>query len=379
MNTCGVEKKCGACQLSNMDYERQLRFKQATVVKLLRRFGHVEEIIGMDEPYFYRNKAQYAVRKTRGNVVTGVYQSATGLAVITDKCFLNDKTANSIVKYIRKLVVDQKIMPFDPKSGKGVLRHIMVRNARSTGEYMVVLVCFEDKLKNEETLIKLLTKKFPEIKTVVLNVSKSAKMTLGANERVLYGSGTIEDVLCGKRFEISSRSFYQINPIQTEKLYQKAAEFAGLTGSERILDAYCGIGTIGITASDKAGSIVGVEKNGAAVYDARKNAEKNGIAKAEYIEADAAEYMQKAARSHERFDVVFTDPPRAGCSREFLASLAFLAPKKVVYISCDPQTLARDLLYLTHNGYKAEKIQPVDMFPHTRHVESVVLLSRAGS
>ena len=376
MYSCGVEKKCGACQLSNMNYERQLHYKQAVVVKLLKRFGHVNEIIGMDEPYHYRNKAQFAVRRIRGNVVSGIYQSTSGSVIVTDKCFLNDKTANDIVRYLRRLIVDMKIAPFDPKSGKGAVRHIMVRNARSTGEYMVVLVCFEDNIKCEDELVKSLVKKFPEIKTIVLNVSKSAKMTLGVNERILFGSGTIEDVLCGKRFEISSRSFYQINPIQTEKLYSTAVSFAGLTGGERILDAYCGIGTIGISASDNAGSVVGVEQNGAAVADARINAEKNGIANAMYIEADAAKYMHKAAETGECFDVVFVDPPRAGCSREFLTSLAMLAPEKVVYISCDPKTLARDLTFLTKNGFRVRRIQPVDMFPHTGHVETVVLMTK---
>ena len=251
-----------------------------------------------------------------------------------------------------------------------------MRNARQTGEYMVVLVCFDDELKGEEQLVSMLVKRFPQIRTVVLNVSRSAKMTLGARERTLFGDGYIEDVLCGRRFRISPRSFYQINPVQTEALYDTAARFAQLSGRERVLDAYCGIGTIGITAGRGARQIVGVELNGAAVKDARENAALNGMDNAEYFEGDAAEFMREAAKNGERFDVVFADPPRAGCSRVFLSSLCELSPKKVVYISCDPETLARDLYYLTNNGYKVRSIQPVDMFPNTKHLETVCLLTR---
>lgn len=375
---CAAAKKCGACQLTNMDYDRQLRFKQAKVVKLLGRYGRADEIIGMELPYFYRCKAQFPVRTAKnGNVITGVYQSSTRGIKVTDDCFLNNSTANDIVKRVRELMKELNIRPYDPKGGKGgVLRHVLVRNGLSTGEYMVVFVCYDDSLHHEKELTEQLCSDFPQIKTVVINISKSAKMTLGIRERVLYGEGYIEDVLCGKRFRISPRSFYQINPAQTEVLYKKAMEFAELRGKERVLDAYCGIGTIGICAADKALSVVGVEKNESAVKDARVNAALNGVKNAVYEAADAADYMKRAADSGEEFDTVFLDPPRAGCSREFLSALMVLAPKKVVYISCDPETLARDVYILTNGGYRVRKIQPVDMFPHTSHVETVVQLSR---
>lgn len=373
--TCKVTKKCGACQLSNMDYERQLKFKQANEVKLLKRFGRVNNIIGMQSPYHYRNKAQYLVKKAvNGNIITGVYQSATGGVAVTDSCFINDKKSNEIVKYIRKLMTELKIVPFNPKNGKGILRHIMIRNGCKTGEYMVVLVCIEDRLNNESELVSRLCKKFSEIKTVVLNVNKNNKMMLGSTERVLFGSGFIEDILCGKRFRISPRSFYQINPVQTEILYNTAIGFAKLSGGERILDAYCGIGTIGISAADNAREIVGVEINGDAVKDARINARLNDIENAVYYKTDSAAFMREAAENDEHFDVIFTDPPRAGCSKIFLSSLVSLKPDRIVYVSCNPETLSRDLYFLIHNGYKAEAIQPVDMFPHTKHVETVVSL-----
>ena len=378
-NLCKIARKCGACQLSNMDYERQLRFKQAEEVKLLKRYGHINNIIGMEQPYHYRNKAQFAVRRaSNGNIITGVYQSATGGISVTDSCFLNDNTANAIASYVRKIMTEQKILPFDNKNGRGTVRHILVRNGYKTGEYMVVIVCYEDNIqeKSEEILVRKLSKRFSEIKTIILNISKSNKMTLGAKERILYGGGYIEDNLCGKKFRISPSSFYQVNPVQTELLYKTAIEYAQLNADARILDAYCGIGTIGIAAAESAKVIVGVEINGDAVKDAEENARINGISNAVYHNCDAADYMTEAAEKKEKFNVVFTDPPRAGCSRKFLMALTKLLPEKIVYISCNPETLARDLYFLVHNGYKVKAIQPVDMFPHTKHVECVVLMTK---
>lgn len=374
---CKVAKKCGACQLSNMDYSRQLSFKQATVVKLLRRFGHVSKIIGMAYPYHYRNKVQASVKRaSNGNTITGVYQSSTGGVVVTDDCFINDKKANEMIALVRKLMTSLKIPPFNPQNGRGLVRHIMVRKGHATGEYMVVLVCASEDLPNSQELVEGLVSRFSEIKTVVLNVNKSPKMMLGSVEKVLFGNGYIEDILCGKRFRISARSFYQVNPTQTEVLYSTAINFANLTGKERVLDAYCGIGTIGLVAADKAKEVIGVELNGEAIKDAKINTQLNGATNTAYYKADAAAFMREAASEKEHFDVAFVDPPRAGCSRVFLESLAYLQPQKIVYVSCNPQTLSRDLYFLIHKGYKVNAIQPVDMFPHTNHVECVVLMSR---
>ena len=374
---CSVSKKCGGCQLSNMDYQRQLRFKQAVVVKLLRRYCRVNEIIGMSEPYHYRNKVQAVIRRAyNGKTISGVYQSSSEGIAVTDTCFINDSKANEMIGYIREQMIRLGIAPYDPKNRRGYIRHVMIRKGSATGEYMAVIVSYGEDVPGIDTLTQNIADKYKEIRSIVLCVSKSNKLVLGKNERTLYGRGYIEDELCGRRFRISAGSFYQINSVQTEILYNTAINAARLTGQERVLDAYCGTGTIGLCAADKAKTVLGVELNKAAISDAVVNAKLNNITNADFINADAAQFMSEAAGHEEKFDVVFADPPRAGCSRVFLENLIKLAPKRVVYISCNPETLARDMYILIKGGYKAEMIQPVDMFPHTRHVETVVLMSR---
>ena len=370
---CSVSKKCGGCQLSNMDYQRQLRFKQAVVVKLLRRYCRVNEIIGMSEPYHYRNKVQAVIRRAyNGKTISGVYQSSSEGIAVTDTCFINDSKANEMIGYIREQMIRLGIAPYDPKNRRGYIRHVMIRKGSATGEYMAVIVSYGEDVPGIDTLTQNIADKYKEIRSIVLCVSKSNKLVLGKNERTLYGRGYIEDELCGRRFRISAGSFYQINSVQTEILYNTAINAARLTGQERVLDAYCGTGTIGLCAADKAKTVLGVELNKAAISDAVVNAKLNNITNADFINADAAQFMSEAAGHEEKFDVVFADPPRAGCSRVFLENLIKLAPKRVVYISCNPETLARDMYILIKGGYKAEMIQPVDMFPHTRHVETVV-------
>ena len=374
---CSVSKKCGGCQVSNMDYQRQLRFKQAVVVKLLRRYCRVNEIIGMSEPYHYRNKVQAVIRRAyNGKTISGVYQSSSEGIAVTDTCFINDSKANEMIGYIREQMIRLGIAPYDPKNRRGYIRHVMIRKGSATGEYMAVIVSYGEDVPGIDTLTQNIADKYKEIRSIVLCVSKSNKLVLGKNERTLYGRGYIEDELCGRRFRISAGSFYQINSVQTEILYNTAINAARLTGQERVLDAYCGTGTIGLCAADKAKTVLGVELNKAAISDAVVNAKLNNITNADFINADAAQFMSEAAGHEEKFDVVFADPPRAGCSRVFLENLIKLAPKRVVYISCNPETLARDMYILIKGGYKAEMIQPVDMFPHTRHVESVCLLTK---
>lgn len=375
---CPVSRKCGGCQLMNMTYEEQLAFKQAKVIKLLGSFHRVNKIIGMNNPFHYRNKVQAAFGRTRnGEIISGVYQSSTHNIVKTDSCLIEDDKADEIILTIRKLVKSFKLTVFDERNQRGFLRHVLVKHGFSTGEIMVVLVTGTSNFPSKNNFISELLRLHPEITTIIQNVNnKYTSMVLGDKETVLYGKGYIEDILCGCTFRISPKSFYQINPIQTEILYNKAIDFAELSGSERVIDAYCGIGTIGIVASKKAGEIIGCEVNPDAIRDAKVNAKINDIKNIQFICADAEEFMLSLKEQGERCDVLFMDPPRAGSDKKFLSSAVALMPEKIVYISCNPETQQRDLNYLVRNGYKVKKIQPVDMFPYTNHVETVCLLSK---
>lgn len=380
MSACPYAKKCSGCQLQNLTYEQQLQMKQAKLIRLLGRFGHVREIIGMERPQHYRNKAQAAFGYRNGRIIAGIYQSATRNIVETENCLLEDPVAGRIVESVKSLCSKYKVRTYDMKSGRGVLRHVLVRSGFSSGQVMVVLVTAPDAFACGKELAAELVSRHPQITTVVHNVNPTkTPLLLGEQSCTLYGDGYITDTLCDLQFRISARSFYQVNPMQTQKLYRLAAEYAALTGTERVIDAYCGTGTIGLTMAKSAGQLIGVEVNGDAVRDARENALRNGINNAEFHQADAGAFMDEMARRGETADLVITDPPRAGCSARFLYSLLTLSPERVVYISCDPESLARDLFILVKGGYKVRKMQPVDLFPHTNHVETVVLLERKRS
>lgn len=379
-NQCPYHKKCGGCSLQNMDYERQLKFKQSVVNRLLGNFGRVGKIAGMETPVHYRNKAQASFVSLHGRLCAGVYQSATGRTVPVENCMIQDETSNRIIAQITRLAASFKIRAYNPATQTGILRHILVRRGFATGEIMAVLVLYEDRLKNEQSFVNAILSRCPEITTLVINISKDRRaLVLGAESRIVHGGGKITDVLCGKKFLISPHSFYQVNPVQTQVLYETALEFAGLTGSETVIDAYCGIGTIGIAASDSAKRVIGADSNAAAIADAVENAALNEIKTVEFYPCDAGNFMEQFVRAGEKADVLFMDPPRAGSSRKFLASSVALSPEKIVYISCNPQTLRRDLFYLTKHGYQVKKIKPVDMFPYTSHVETVVLLSKLNT
>ncbi len=377
-DACPLAKKCGGCQLQNMTYDRQLKWKQARCEILLKKFGKVEKIIGMDNPYHYRNKVQAAFGRTKsGKIISGVYQSGSHRIVSVDSCMTEDVTADKIIVDIREMLPKFKIWTYDEDRGTGFLRHVLVKRGFSSGEVMVVLVGASGYFPMKKKFTAALLEKHPEITTVVLNINpKDTNLVLGEKEEVLFGNGYIEDTLCGCVFRISPKSFYQINPVQTEKLYGKAMELAELDKSTSVLDAYCGIGTIGLVAAKTAGKVIGVELNKDAVKDAISNCKRNGMENARFYCADAGDFMQELAENGEKFDVVFMDPPRSGSSKKFIDSLVASAPKRVVYISCNPETLARDLNMLTHKGYKVRKICPVDMFPHTNHIECAVLLTK---
>ncbi len=375
---CPVSRKCGGCQLMNLTYEEQLKYKQAKVVKLLGSFHRVSPIIGMETPFHYRNKVQAAFGRTRsGEIISGVYQSSTHNIVKTDTCLIEDEKADEIILTIRKLVKDFKLTVFDERRNSGFLRHVLVKRGFSTNQIMVVLVTGTGVFPSKNAFIGELLKAHPEITTIVQNINnKFTSMVLGEKETVLYGDGYIEDILCGYRFRISPKSFYQINPVQTEKLYSTAINLADIKKGERVIDAYCGIGTIGIAASSTGGEIIGCEVNPDAIRDAKVNAKINNIENIKFVCADAGEFMLAMKEAGEKCDVLLMDPPRAGSDRKFLSCAVALSPKKIVYISCNPETQQRDLFYLIKNGYKVKKIQPVDMFPFTNHVECICFLQK---
>ena len=376
IGVCPVYRECGGCQLQNVPYEEQLRRKQEREEQLLGRFQKVEQIIGMQDPTHYRNKVTAAFGEDRNkHIVSGIYQPNSHRIVPVDSCMIEDRISDEIIVDIRNMLPEFRIRAYQERNGSGWLRHVMIRSGFRTGELMVVLVAASPTFKTQKPFLQELLKRHPEITTVVLNINSAfGPVVLGRQNRVLYGNGWIEDVLCGHRFRISPRSFYQINPVQTEVLYGKAVEFAELKGTETVLDAYCGIGTIGITASDRAKQVVGIELNRDAVSDARINAKRNGIRNCWFSAGDAGEYMQQMAKEGMRPDVVFMDPPRAGSDRKFLSALLKTAPERIIYVSCDPETLARDLKSLSEGSYSVQRIQPVDMFPFTSHVETVCCL-----
>jgi 23S rRNA (uracil1939-C5)-methyltransferase len=379
-SSCPVAGKCGGCQYQKLPYQEQLRKKQRQEEELLKKFGRVERIIGMKEPLYYRNKVHAVFdRDSRGNIISGTYQAGTHRVVPVEHCLIEDEKCQEIIRTIRSMLKSFKIKTYDEDTGYGLLRHVLVRRGFQTGEILVILVLGSPILPSKNNFVKALRKAHPEITSIVLNVNdRKTSMILGDWEKPLYGKGFIRDRLCGCTFRISPKSFYQVNPVQTEILYGKAMEYAALTGRERVIDAYCGIGTIGLVAAKQAKEVIGVELNRDAVRDAVTNARENQIQNARFYQGDAGEFMEAMAECGERADVVFMDPPRAGSSEKFLASVIRLAPSRVVYISCNPVTLERDLNYLVKHGYQVEKIQPVDMFPGTEHVECVIMMQYCG-
>ena len=375
---CPYAKNCGGCDYQGISYEKQLQEKQKLVEKLLKPFGKVEPIVGMDEPLHYRHKVHAVFDCTkRGQVVAGVYKKNTHEVVDIEGCQIEDAEADAIILEIKALLKSFRIKAYNEDTGYGLLRHVLIRKGYHTGQIMVVLVLVSPILPSKNNFVKALRKKFPQISTVVVNVNdKRTSMVLGERNITIYGKGYIEDELCGCTFRISPNSFYQVNPKQTELLYNKAIEYAGLTGTERVFDAYCGTGTIGIIASQKAGQVIGVELNKDAVRDAITNAKRNDVHNIRFYNEDAGRFMVEMAEQKEKVDVVIMDPPRTGSDEAFLSSLVKLAPEKVVYVSCGPESLARDLKYLTKHGYQMEGAMPFDLFPFTVHVETVCLLSR---
>ena len=374
---CPVAAKCGGCQLTRLSYAEQLQWKQQRVTELLDGICEVRPILGMDDPFHYRNKVHAVLSVDKaGKPISGVYAMGTHRVVPVRHCLIEDRRADRIIQTIVAMLPAYKLRIYNEYTHRGFLRHILIRTGHVTGQIMVVLVATSLEFPGKKAFVQELIQRHPEITTVVLNCNqRETSMVLGTKEITLYGEGYMEDELCGKRFRISPQSFYQVNAKQCEVLYRTAIDAAHLTGAETLLDAYCGTGTIGLCASDGCKQLIGVELNADAIRDAKENARRNGVENARFLCDDAGRFMQKLAKEGNAPDVVMMDPPRAGSDQKFLQSLLMLKPKRVVYVSCNPETLARDLRVLVDGGYRAEWATPVDMFPGTEHVETVVLLS----
>ena len=369
---CIYQNECGSCDCINMEYQATLDNKQRLMENL---FGEdlTLPVKGMPFPFYYRYKVNYALGYDRDSkrIVCGKYSRGGHDLAGIDSCLIESRDCQKLVFFITELLPRLRIRVYDEDTRTGSLRYIFVRQSFSTGEMMLVLVSYNTDIPGKKHLIESIVSNFPNVKSIYLDINKrSDSMVLTPELKLLYGQRAIIDKVCGKTFRLSPLAFYQVNPAQMKKLYQTAIEFASLTGSEHIIDAYCGIGTIGIIASDKAASVTGIENNRDAVKDAIFNARTNGVKNARYICGDASElFLQKDLRA----DLVFMDPPRAGADRKFLRSLMALHPERIVYISCNPTTLSRDIRILS-DEYRLKKVQPVDMFPFTDHIESVCLL-----
>lgn len=376
---CPVSKLCGGCEYAGRPYNQQLKLKEKRVKELLSSICEIRPIVGAEDPMHYRNKVHWAFGHIGTHLIAGRYAEGSHKIIENDDCLLEDQECAKILSDIRAMTGQFKILSYDEKSRRGLLRRVLVRKGVATGEIMVVLVLTSPVLPGKKAFIKKLLEKNPSITTVLINVNtRTDSMILGEKTINEYGRGYIWDELLGVRFKISAESFYQINHDQTEKLYTLAIEAASLKAGDKVLDAYCGIGTIGLCAASSCKDIrlTGVEMNPASVSDARANAKANCLPKARFIAADATSYMIEAASKKESFDVVFLDPPRSGTTPEFIEACEKLSPERIVYVSCDPTTLARDLLEFKKHGYTPMYSTPVDMFPFTEHVETVVLLTR---
>ncbi|WP_059104509.1 23S rRNA (uracil(1939)-C(5))-methyltransferase RlmD [Shouchella shacheensis] len=379
---CPLFQRCGGCQIQHIDYPAQLRYKQKQVKDVITRVAKLPNVtvhgtIGMDDPWRYRNKAQVPVAYQDGEFVAGFYEKRSHRIVDMEECIIQNEHNDAVIHIVKKLAQEYGIHAYDEASHCGTLRHIVARYGKSTGQVMVVLITKGAELPHKQKLIEAIREKVPNVKSIMQNVnSKRTNVIFGDKTKVLWGEEHIYDEINGIRFAISARSFYQVNPDQTNRLYGKALEYANLTGSETVIDAYCGIGTISLFLARKATHVYGVEVIPEAITDAKRNAKLNGLTNAEFAVGEAENVMPWWHAQGVRPDVIVVDPPRKGCDEKLLETMIALKPKRIVYVSCNPGTLARDLRILEDGGYQTKEVQPVDMFPQTTHVETVTLLGR---
>lgn len=377
---CVYFSQCGGCQLQHLSYEGQLKWKQNMVANVMKRLGKIDAPVhpvkGMEEPWHYRNKSQIPfAQNEESQIVAGFYKTKSHSIVDMERCLIQTGEADVVMADLKRELEILGVRPYDEKSHQGMLRHVVVRKGRATGEVMVVLVTKSKKFLQASAAIEKIRALIPNVTSIVQNVNgEKTNVIFGNDTFTLWGKDTIEDTIGNVRFEISARSFYQVNPVQTEVLYKQALDYAQLTGNERVIDAYCGIGSISLFLAQKAGHVMGVEIVEQAIEDAKRNAALNGFINTYFEAGPAEEVIPRWYKEGKEADVLVVDPPRKGCDEALLNTIIEQKPKRVVYVSCNPATLARDLRILEDGGYKTKEVQPVDMFPHTTHCEAVAWL-----
>ena len=378
---CSKElKDCGGCQIQELDYKEQLKIKTNEVKQVMSRIGKLEDVtihdaLGMNEPFRYRNKAQFPIQKVDGVPVIGFYKKKSHDIIPTDQCIIQHDVNDKIIKIIKTYIRAYKVSVYDEKTHTGVLRHLVTKVGFTSKEVMVVLVANGRKLPYLNELASVLKENIPGFKTLVVNVNREkTNVILGKENRVVYGGGKINDNIGNLVFEISPLSFFQVNPVQTEVLYNKALEYANLEENDTVFDIYCGIGTISLFLAQKAKKVYGIEIVEEAIKDAKRNAEINNLNNVEFYVGKAEEVVPRMYKEGKKDNVVVVDPPRKGCDEKVLDTIISMQPDRVVYVSCNPSTLARDLNYLNERGYECKEVQPVDMFPHSVHIENVALI-----
>lgn len=380
---CSIYSQCGGCTLLHLNYQEQLRIKKELIEMLFfdtfNRYYNVNDVLGMKNPSHYRNKNQIVFKNNKGGkcrISSGFYQEGTHQVVEFENCFTQNEISDKIIAVIKELMLKMHYQAYDEDKKYGLIRHVLIKVSMQTKEIMVVIVTASEIFPGSQNFVKALVARIPNIKTIIQNINnKTTSAILGPKEKILYGKGYITDILLGKKFKISAKSFYQINAEQCAVLYSQALSLAKLSKNDVLLDAYCGVGTIGIIASEQVGKVIGVELVKDAVADAILNAKMNNVKNIHFFCDDASNFMKNLAKKKEKVDAVIMDPPRRGSDEKFLNALIALSPKKVIYISCNPKTQVIDLKYLLANNYQIDIIQPVDMFPHTSHIETVVLLT----
>ena len=376
---CPVFYECGGCQLQHLSYEGQLKYKENMVRNVMQRLGKITAPVlpvkGMDKPWEYRNKSQIPFGMRDGEVIAGFYQAKSHKIADTPTCLIQTDEADQLMRAIKAKALELDLIPYNEETKKGQLRHLMVRKGRATGEVMVVLITKHPRLSKKDEIIQLIREIEPKVTSIMHNINpKNTNVIFGDETILVWGKPTIEDKIGDVRFEISARSFYQVNPEQTEVLYKQALDYAQLNGDETVIDAYCGIGTISLFLAQKAKQVLGVEIVPQAIEDAKRNAELNGFTNTYFEAGPAEEVIPRWYKEGKQADVLVVDPPRKGCDEALLTTIIEQRPKRVVYVSCNPATLARDLRILEDGGYETKEIQPVDMFPQSTHCEAVAQL-----